>query len=80
MQTAGDSVAIPRVFLKMIGGGNEGRGKEKRERGAGRRDDRTSESVSRMHTHTRGPALVKRSAIPRDIVPALNQVRLPLNC
>lgn len=78
MQTAGDSW---RVFLKMIGGGNEERGKEKRERGgAGRRDDRTSESVSRMHTHTRGPALVKRSAIPRDIVPALNQVRLPLNC
>lgn len=78
MQTPG-SWWISRVFLKMMGGGKEERAKRKRE-SRERRDDRTSESVSRMHTHTRGPALVKRSAIPRDIVPALNQVRLPLNC
>lgn len=68
---------IPRVFLKMMGGTRRERKEKER---VGRRDDRTSESVSRVHTHTRGPALVKRSAIPRDIVPALNQVRLPLNC
>lgn len=54
---------------------------EKGKRGGriGGQDDRTSESAA-MYTHTRGAALVKRSAIPRDIVPALNQVRLPLNC
>lgn len=71
---------IPRVFLKMTGGGTR-RESEKRKRES-RETGRSNERVrlSYAHAHTRGPALVKRSAIPRDIVPALNQVRLPLNC
>lgn len=71
---------IPRVFLKMTGGGTrrEGEKRKRESRETGRSNERVR--LSYAHAHTRGPALVKRSAIPRDIVPALNQVRLPLNC
>ena len=61
-------------FLKTSGE----RGKEKKDKereGEGERPDRSS-SYTSVHT-----ALVKRrSAIPRDIVPVLNQVPLPPDC